>query len=174
MERNKRYDTDDLSGKFYEGNSTTREDTELRALLSKGAESGNGDRATAAMFELFRQEREVSYPGSVVPLRRARRFGLMFRSAAAAVAAILTVLSATVWEHEPQTVYCVIDGKPVTDYHIAIEHGEKAMEIISESIEKTVAMHDPLNEVGRVLKELKQLGIFDTAVQQEDNKAKKL
>ena len=51
---------------------------------------------------------------------------------------------------------------------------EKAMEIISESIEKTVAMHDPLNEVGRVLKELEQLGIFDTAVQQEDNKAKKL
>lgn len=162
MGHEKKYSTDELLGKFYEGSSSKEEEATLCDLLSTGRGKTGEERAAAVMSELFRQEREVCYPGSVATLRRRRSFSLVFRSAAAAVAAVIIVLGATVFRPEPQTVYCFVDGRPVTDYHAAMEEGARVFEIISESLDKTASMLQPLDEVSRAMKELERLGAFES------------
>lgn len=155
------YDTEGLLRKFYEGESSLGEEEALRDFTADTFIDTDDDKAAAVMSELFRREREVGYPGNVVPLRRQKKFGILLRSAAAAVAAILVVLGATMWNPVPQKVYCFIDGKPITDHETAMEHSHTAIDIVSESLEKSAAMFDQLDEVGRAVRALEQAGIFD-------------
>ncbi len=129
-----------------------------------GTTEAIGTRAAAAMFELFRQEREVCCPGNAtVPLRRHRKLTVLLRSAVAAAAVVLIALTvATLSKPDPEIVYCFVNGQPVTDYETAVEQSEIAIGILSESLEMTAGMLKPLDDVDRMVRELEEADIFGT------------
>lgn len=161
MGHSNKYDTDELLRKFFEGDSSAAEEDALRGIAADGCGEEAEEKAAAVMFELFRQEREVSYPGNIVPLRRSRKFGILLRSTAAAAAAVMVAMTAILWKpHVPQ-VYCFVNGEPVMDYETAVEQSGIAIDILSESLEMTAEMFRPLDDVDRMVRELEGTGIFD-------------
>lgn len=161
MGRSNKYDTDELLRKFFEGGSSAEEEDALRGTAADGCGVAAEEKAAAVMFEFFRQEREVRYPGNIAPLRRSRRFGILLRSAAAAAATVTVAMTAILWRPQVPEVYCFVNGQAVTDYEAAVEQSGIAIGILSESLEMTAAMFRPLDDVERMVRELEGTGIFD-------------
>ena len=152
-----------LLEQYFEGGTTSEQERELRAYFANNNDVPAEEEYARAMFGYFEQaagEKGGAWkrPQTIFSLSRARKIAIAV-SAAAIVAAVVTTSLVKVAIPQ-QMVYCYVDGKPVTNYETARGYAQKALGLISESVQKPLEYITPGREVSSALKKLELLSII--------------
>lgn len=162
MASNANREIDGLLERYFEGLTTLEEERALRDYFAGGGVRPGAEYA-GAMFAYFDGEAEGGRDshdevevdaalredvGIPRPAARGRnhwpRRRWVASSAVAAVAGIAIALAA---HREPATVYCYVDGRPVTDYSEASRYTGYALRLVSESFAESVGQVERLGGV---------------------------
>ncbi|MBR4303435.1 MAG: hypothetical protein IKT80_07750, partial [Bacteroidaceae bacterium] len=103
-----------------------------------------------AMFTGFCSNKEVTSRTVTV-----KKKGMPLKRIAAAVAVVaLLSVSVALFVPKEKEIYCYVNGKPVTDYELALKHAERAFGIMEKEISK------PAQSLDLIEKEVEKSTIY--------------
>jgi hypothetical protein len=123
---------EELLNRYFEGETSLQEEQTLKEYFLNADNVPAKWNYAKAMFTGFCSNKEatshtVAVKKKGMPIKRI--------AAAAAVVALLSV-SATLLIPKEKEIYCYVNGKPVTDYELALKHAERAFGIMEKEISK--------------------------------------
>ena len=127
-----RSEIEELLNRYFEGETSLQEEQTLKEYFLNADNVPAKWNYAKAMFTGFSSNKEVtSHTVAVkkkeIPLKRI--------AAAIAVVALLSV-SVALFVPKEKEIYCYVNGKPVTDYELALKHAERAFGIMEKEISK--------------------------------------
>lgn len=127
-----RSEIEELLNRYFEGETSLQEEQTLKEYFLNADNVPAKWNYAKAMFTGFSSNKEVtSHTVAVkkkeIPLKRI--------AAAVAVVALLSV-SVALFVPKEKEIYCYVNGKPVTDYELALKHAERAFGIMEKEISK--------------------------------------
>ncbi len=145
-----RSEIEELLNRYFEGETSLQEEQTLKEYFLNADNVPAKWNYAKAMFTGFSSNKEVTSHTVVVkkkgmPLKRI--------AAAAAVVALLSV-SVALFVPKEKEIYCYVNGKPVTDYELALKHAERAFGIMEKEISK------PAQSLDLIEKEVEKSTIY--------------
>ena len=145
-----RSEIEELLNRYFEGETSLQEEQTLKEYFLN-ADNGPAKWYSAkAMFTGFSSNKEVTSRTVTV-----KKKGMSLKRIAAAVA-VVAILSAgaAMLIPEEKEIYCYVNGKPVTDYELALKHAERAFGIMEKEISK------PAQSLDLIEKEVEKSTIY--------------
>lgn len=132
----------ELLDKYFEGETSLQEEQILKDYFLNTADIPAEWYSAKAMFTGFCSNKEVTSRTVTV-----KKKGMSLKRIAAAVA-VVAILSAgaAMLIPEEKEIYCYVNGKPVTDYELALKHAERAFGIMEKEISKPVEGLEKIEE----------------------------
>lgn len=171
----------ELLERWFEGETSVGEERLLKEYFAQAPDVPADLEYARAMFGHFSEaacevstsvfvpaENDAAGEIPTSPKRRSRRVWAWAASAAAVVVLALTIdrMPETV---NGETVYCYVDGQPVTDFEEAYRYMQEAMDILSDNIQKPAEYLEPAQKAGKSLKNLRYLGLLKDMFTDENN-----
>lgn len=141
---------EELLNKYFEGETSLQEEQTLKEYFLNADNVPAKWNYAKAMFTGFSSNKEatshtVAVKKKEMPLKRI--------AAAVAVVALLSV-SVALFVPKEKEIYCYVNGKPVTDYELALKHAERAFGIMEKEISK------PAQSLDLIEKEVEKSTIY--------------
>lgn len=129
-----RSEIEELLNRYFEGETSLQEEQTLKEYFLNADNVPAKWNYAKAMFTGFSSNKEVTSHTVAV-----KKKGMPLKRIAAAVA-VVAILSAgaAMLIPEEKEIYCYVNGKPVTDYELALKHAERAFGIMEKEISKPV------------------------------------
>ena len=172
----------ELVERYFEGSTSLGEEKALREYFVSAEEIPADLEYVRAMFGLFSgaaeeksqrafvapepekgtesQSASASTNRKAGPIRRSRRILAWSGSVAAAVIAAIVISLSINREPATDTVYCYINGEPVTDYELAYAYTQGAFGLIEDNMKKPGEYLMPIEEMERSLESLRYLELL--------------
>lgn len=177
MERENEIRIRQLLDSYFEGETSLAEERELRAYFASAADIPADLRYAEAMFGALGGSAEAVLAAEGFTPRAAKRSlkpghrvwllgGIAAAAAAIAVAVIFPFHTASV---QPQTVYCYINGEPVTDYQTALRYTEGTLELVGTSLDKSIAYLQQMETLDKSLDALKFVTLLEQSLEAAGN-----
>ena len=149
-----RKDVKALLERYFAGETTLSEESELREYFASDEHTPEELLYAKALFETLAKASEA-IPSKSNPVRRRKtRVSLWpyigVGAACLAVAVTLTLKIIPLGVNN-ETVYCYVNGEPVTDYDRAFAYAEEMKTLINTTISKPVEYLAPIEEFNRTL-----------------------
>ena len=140
----------ELLDKYFEGETSLQEEQILKDYFLNTADIPAEWYSAKAMFTGFCSNKEVTSRTIIV-----RKKGISLKRIAAAVAVVaLLSVSVALFVPKEKEIYCYVNGKPVTDYELALKHAERAFGIMEKEISK------PAQSLDLIEKEVEKSTIY--------------
>lgn len=145
-----RSEIEELLNRYFEGETSLQEEQTLKEYFLNADNVPAKWNYAKAMFTGFSSKKEVTSHTVAV-----RKKGMSLKRIAAAVA-VVAILSAgaAMLIPEEKEIYCYVNGKPVTDYELALKHAERAFGIMEKEISK------PAQSLDLIEKEVEKSTIY--------------
>ena len=127
-----RSEIEELLNRFFEGETSLQEEQTLKEYFLNADNVPAKWNYAKAMFTGFSSNKEVT--SHTVAVKK-KEMPLKRIAAAVAVVALLSV-SVALFVPKEKEIYCYVNGKPVTDYELALKHAERAFGIMEKEISK--------------------------------------
>jgi hypothetical protein len=129
-----RSEIEELLNRYFEGETSLQEEQTLKEYFLNADNVPAKWNYAKAMFTGFSSNKEVT--SHIVAVKKKKK-GMPLKRIAAAVAVVaLLSVSATLLIPKEKEIYCYVNGKPVTDYELALKHAERAFGIMEKEISK--------------------------------------
>ena len=137
-----RSEIEELLNRYFEGETSLQEEQTLKEYFLNADNVPAKWNYAKAMFTGFSSNKEVTSHTVAV-----KKKGMSLKRIAAAVA-VVAILSAgaAMLIPEEKEIYCYVNGKPVTDYELALKHAERAFGIMEKEISKPVEGLEKIEE----------------------------
>lgn len=123
---------EELLNRYFEGETSLQEEQTLKEYFLNADNVPAKWNYAKAMFTGFSSNKEVTSHTVAV-----KKKGMPLKRIAAAVAVVaLLSVSATLLIPTEKEIYCYVNGKPVTDYELALKHAERAFGIMEKEMSK--------------------------------------
>lgn len=136
---------------YMDGATTLDQERELKRYFNSGSEIAPDLQYARIMFGAFAGGVETGSPSvesrgveKHKSVGLARKLWIWGGSVAALLAVVFVARIAFEGHVEPQTVYCYLNGEPVTDYNTAEEYTEDALQLIAQSLNKPIEYLAPM------------------------------
>ena len=140
----------ELLDKYFEGETSLQEEQILKDYFLSTADIPAEWYSAKAMFTGFCSNKEVTSRTVIV-----KKKGMPLKRIAAAVAVVaLLSVSVALFVPKEKEIYCYVNGKPVTDYELALKHAERAFGIMEKEISK------PAQSLDLIEKEVEKSTIY--------------
>lgn len=162
MEYNREKEIRELLELYFEGSTSVEQDKILQSYFAQSdipsdlvyvkAMFGHFDTCSGQTTDI-----EIKLPVEKKRVSLHRKLIYSFTSVAASVAIMFLVM----WNvnQKSETIYCYLNGHPVTDIELAREQAQVAMNILGDGIVKTVHSIDNINMTGAQEEVIKSLTI---------------
>lgn len=127
-----RSEIEELLNRYFEGETSLQEEQTLKEYFLNADNVPAKWNYAKAMFTGFSSNKEVT--SHTVAVKK-KEMHLKRIAAAVAVVALLSV-SVALFVPKEKEIYCYVNGKPVTDYELALKHAERAFGIMEKEISK--------------------------------------
>lgn len=127
-----RSEIEELLNRYFEGETSLQEEQTLKEYFLNADNVPAKWNYAKAMFTGFSSNKEVT--SHTVAVKK-KEMPLKRIAAAVAVVALLSV-SVALFVPKEKEIYCYVNGKPVTDYELALKHAERAFGIMEKEISK--------------------------------------
>ena len=127
-----RSEIEELLNRYFEGETSLQEEQTLKEYFLNADNVPAKWNYAKAMFTGFSSNKEVTSHTDAV-----KKKGMPLKRIAAAVAVVaLLSVSVALFVPKEKEIYCYVNGKPVTDYELALKHAERAFGIMEKEISK--------------------------------------
>lgn len=141
---------EELLNKYFEGETSLQEEQTLKEYFLNADNVPAKWNYAKAMFTGFSSNKEVTSHTVAV-----KKEGMPLKRIAAAVAVVaLLSVSVALFVPKEKEIYCYVNGKPVTDYELALKHAERAFGIMEKEISK------PAQSLDLIEKEVEKSTIY--------------
>lgn len=141
---------EELLNKYFEGETSLQEEQTLKEYFLNADNVPAKWNYAKAMFTGFCSNKEVTSHTVAV-----KKNGMPLKRIAAAVAVVaLLSVSVALFVPKEKEIYCYVNGKPVTDYELALKHAERAFGIMEKEISK------PAQSLDLIEKEVEKSTIY--------------
>lgn len=141
---------EELLNKYFEGDTSLQEEQTLKEYFLNADNVPAKWNYAKAMFTGFCSNKEVTSHTVAV-----KKNGMPLKRIAAAVAVVaLLSVSVALFVPKEKEIYCYVNGKPVTDYELALKHAERAFGIMEKEISK------PAQSLDLIEKEVEKSTIY--------------
>lgn len=145
-----RSEIEELLNRYFEGETSLQEEQTLKEYFLNADNVPAKWNYAKAMFTGFSSNKEVT--SHTVAVKK-KEMPLKRIAAAVAVVALLSV-SFALFVPKEKEIYCYVNGKPVTDYELALKHAERAFGIMEKEISK------PAQSLDLIEKEVEKSTIY--------------
>lgn len=127
-----RSEIEELLNRYFEGETSLQEEQTLKEYFLNADNVPAKWNYAKAMFTGFSSNKEATSHTVAV-----KKKGMPLKRIAAAVAVVaLLSVSVALFVPKEKEIYCYVNGKPVTDYELALKHAERAFGIMEKEISK--------------------------------------
>ena len=141
---------EELLNKYFEGETSLQEEQTLKEYFLNADNVPAKWNYAKAMFTGFSSNKEVTSHTVAV-----KKKGMPLKRIATAVAVVaLLSVSVALFVPKEKEIYCYVNGKPVTDYELALKHAERAFGIMEKEISK------PAQSLDLIEKEVEKSTIY--------------
>lgn len=145
-----RSEIEELLNRYFEGETSLQEEQTLKEYFLNADNVPAKWNYAKAMFTGFSSNKEVTSHTVAV-----KKEGMPLKRIAAAVAVVaLLSVSVALFVPKEKEIYCYVNGKPVTDYELALKHAERAFGIMEKEISK------PAQSLDLIEKEVEKSTIY--------------
>lgn len=123
---------EELLNRYFEGETSLQEEQTLKEYFLNADNVPAKWNYAKAMFTGFSSNKKVT--SHIVAVKK-KGMPLKRIAAAVAVVALLSV-SVALFVPKEKEIYCYVNGKPVTDYELALKHAERAFSIMEKEMSK--------------------------------------
>lgn len=128
-----RSEIEELLNRYFEGETSLQEEQTLKEYFLNADNVPAEWNYAKVMFTGFSSNKEATNHTVAV-----KKKGMPLKRIAAAVAVVaLLSVSVALFVPKEKEIYCYVNGKPVTDYELALKHAERAFGIMEKEISKS-------------------------------------
>lgn len=128
-----RSEIEELLNRYFEGETSLQEEQTLKEYFLNADNVPAEWNYAKVMFTGFSSNKEATNHTVAV-----KKKGMPLKRIAAAVAVVaLLSVSVALFVPKEKEIYCYVNGKPITDYELALKHAERAFSIMEEEISKS-------------------------------------
>ena len=175
MEYDKQQEIARLLDLYLAGNTTSEQEAVLRAFFLHETSVPHEMRWAQALFQAFTEEASEKPSAQYSPAqiavrhteRRNHRRWLISTAIAASIIGAVVLVQLHISHQRPTTVYCYVNGKPVTDYNEAIEQTQEVFALVSKSFGQADDEMASLAELRYMLGKLHDLSSIAPSTQKE-------
>lgn len=145
-----RSEIEELLNRYFEGETSLQEEQTLKEYFLNADNVPAKWNYAKVMFTGFSSNKEATNHTVAV-----KKKGMPLKRIAAAVAVVaLLSVSVALFVPKEKEIYCYVNGKPVTDYELALKHAERAFGIMEKEISK------PAQSLDLIEKEVEKSTIY--------------